>query len=38
MLVWRLGLDPAVMAGPFITTAVDALSLLMLCGTAFLLL
>lgn len=38
MLVWRLGMDPAVMAGPFITTAVDALSLLMLCGTAFLLL
>lgn len=38
MLVWKLGLDPAVMAGPFITTAVDALSLLMLCGTAFLLL
>lgn len=28
LLVGRIGLDPAVMAGPFITTLVDALSLL----------
>ncbi|MBO7762675.1 MAG: magnesium transporter, partial [Clostridia bacterium] len=28
LLVGRVGLDPAVMAGPFITTLVDALSLL----------
>ena len=34
----RIGLDPAVMAGPFITTLLDVLSLLMLFGTASLLL
>ena len=34
----RLGADPAVMASPFITTIVDVLSLLMLFGTASLLL
>jgi magnesium transporter len=28
MLAKRLGFDPAVMASPFITTVVDALSLL----------
>ena len=28
LFVGRVGLDPAVMAGPFITTLVDALSLL----------
>lgn len=30
----RLGFDPAVMASPFITTIVDALSLLVYCGVA----
>ena len=30
----RLGLDPAVMASPFITTIVDALSLLVYCAIA----
>ena len=30
----RLGLDPAVMASPFITTIVDALSLLVYFGFA----
>ncbi len=34
MLAKRLGLDPAVMASPFITTVVDVLSLLMLFGVA----
>ncbi len=34
LIVRRLGLDPAVIAGPLITTVVDALSLLILCGTA----
>ncbi len=29
LLAKRLGLDPAVMASPFITTAVDALSLIL---------
>ncbi|MBR2406287.1 MAG: magnesium transporter [Clostridia bacterium] len=38
LLAKRLGLDPAVMASPFITTVVDVLSLLMLFGTATLLL
>lgn len=30
----KLGFDPAVMASPFITTIVDALSLLIYCGVA----
>ncbi|MCM1552410.1 MAG: magnesium transporter, partial [Butyrivibrio sp.] len=30
----RLGFDPAVMASPFITTIVDALSLLVYCTVA----
>lgn len=34
LIVRRLGLDPAVIAGPLITTIVDTLSLLILCGTA----
>jgi len=34
MLADRLGLDPAVMASPFITTIVDALSLLIYFGVA----
>ena len=34
----RLGLDPAVMASPFITTLVDAVSLLAYFGMASLLL
>lgn len=34
----RIGLDPAVMASPFITTVVDALSLIIYFGTATLLL
>lgn len=38
ILAKRLGFDPAVMASPFITTIVDVLSLLMLFGTATLLL
>ena len=38
LLAKRLGVDPAVMASPFITTIVDVLSLLMLFGTATLLL
>ena len=32
ILAEKLGLDPAVMASPFITTVVDALSLLQLSG------
>ncbi len=38
LLAKRLGFDPAVMAGPFITTIVDVLSLLMLFSVATLLL
>ncbi|MDE7113353.1 MAG: magnesium transporter, partial [Acetatifactor sp.] len=34
----RLGFDPAVMASPFITTIVDALSLLVYCAVASVLL
>ena len=34
ILAKRLGLDPAVMASPFITTIVDALSLLIYIGIA----
>ena len=34
MLAKKLGLDPAVMASPFITTIVDALSLLLYFGVA----
>ena len=34
ILAKRIGLDPAVMASPFITTIVDALSLLMYFGIA----
>ena len=34
ILAKRLGLDPAVMASPFITTIVDALSLLIYLGIA----
>ena len=34
MLAKRLGFDPAVMASPFITTIVDALSLLVYFGFA----
>ena len=34
MLAKRLGFDPAVMASPFITTIVDALSLLIYFGIA----
>jgi len=34
LLAQRLGLDPAVMASPFITTIVDALSLLIYLGIA----
>ena len=38
MLAKKIGFDPAVMASPFITTIVDALSLLIYFGTAMLLL
>ncbi len=38
ILAKKCGLDPAVMAGPFITTVVDALSLLIYFGIAWLLL
>ncbi|MBP5617809.1 MAG: magnesium transporter [Clostridia bacterium] len=38
ILAKRIGLDPAVMAAPFITTIVDALSLLVYCNVAALLL
>ena len=34
MIVDRLGLDPAVTASPFITTLVDAISLLVYFGFA----
>ena len=34
MLAKKLGFDPAVMASPFITTIVDALSLLVYFGIA----
>ena len=34
MVAQKLGLDPAVMASPFITTIVDALSLLVYFGIA----
>ena len=34
LLAQRIGLDPAVMASPFITTAVDAVSLLVYFGVA----
>lgn len=37
MLAKKVGFDPAVMASPFITTIVDALSLLIYFGTAILL-
>ena len=37
MLAKKIGFDPAVMASPFITTIVDALSLLIYFGTALLL-
>lgn len=38
ILAQKLGFDPAVMASPFITTIVDALSLLVLCAFAGMLL
>ena len=38
MLAKKLGFDPAVMASPFITTIVDALSLLIYFGIANILL
>ena len=38
MVAQKLGLDPAVMASPFITTIVDALSLLVYFGIAKMLL
>ena len=38
MLAKKLGFDPAVMASPFITTIVDALSLLVYFGIATMLL
>jgi magnesium transporter len=38
LLAKRLGLDPAVMASPFITTTVDALSLLVYFQFAILIL
>ena len=38
ILAKRIGLDPAVMAAPFITTIVDALSLLVYCNVAAMLL
>ena len=38
MLAKKLGFDPAVMASPFITTIVDALSLLVYFSIATLLL
>ena len=38
MLAKKLGFDPAVMASPFITTIVDALSLLIYFGIASVLL
>ena len=38
ILADKLGFDPAVMASPFITTIVDALSLLIFCGFANMLL
>ena len=38
ILADKLGFDPAVMASPFITTIVDALSLLIFCGFAGMLL
>ena len=38
MLAKKLGFDPAVMASPFITTIVDALSLLVYFGMATMLL
>lgn len=38
MLAKKIGFDPAVMASPFITTIVDALSLLIYFGMAVLLL
>ena len=38
ILADKLGFDPAVMASPFITTIVDALSLLIFCGFAGILL
>jgi len=34
LLAKKLGFDPAVMASPFITTIVDAMSLLIFCGCA----
>jgi magnesium transporter len=34
ILAKRIGFDPAVMASPFITTIVDALSLLVYCNIA----
>ena len=38
MLAKKVGFDPAVMASPFITTIVDALSLLIYFGIASVLL
>jgi magnesium transporter len=38
LLAKKLGFDPAVMASPFITTIVDAISLLVYFGTASLVL
>ncbi len=38
MIAKKLGFDPAVMASPFITTIVDAVSLLVYFGVANLLL
>ena len=38
MVAKKLGMDPAVMASPFITTIVDALSLLVYFGVANMLL
>jgi magnesium transporter len=37
ILAKLLHLDPAVVANPFITTIVDAVSVLLLCGLSFLL-
>ena len=34
MLAKKVKLDPAVVASPFITTIVDALSLILYCGLA----
>ena len=38
MLVKKIGLDPAAVASPFITTIVDAVSLIIFCGLSLLIL